>query len=175
MNKQRAGNSAFLVRCVIVAAPMWALILAGFAHQPTAAAVQTSPLVIPPATVGLAAAPEELQRALDETVLPASVPDLLIELAKRANDIKQLIVSGSLGQVWVPAMATKTVALVLESRVPELPERPRAAATMAIKQIVTSAWQLDAYGDLGNKPKLDEAYARLASAVLDLKADFEQH
>ena len=175
MVKQRAGSSAFLVHFVIVAVTTLSLILAGSALQPTAASAQTSPLVIPPATIGLAAGPEELQRALDESILPDSVPDLLAELAKRADDIKQLMASGSLGQVWVPAMATKTVALVLESRLTELPDRPRAAATMAIRQIVTSAWQLDAYGDLGNKPKLDEAYDRLASAVLDLKADFEQH
>jgi hypothetical protein len=169
-----------LTNVMIIAAIALLALSGGSAAAPAAAAPQATggqpslpALVIPPATTGLAAAPEELQAALDETILPGTVPELLSELAKRANDIRELISSGALGQVWVPAMGTKTVALVLESRIAPLPERPRAAAAMAIKQIVTSAWDLDTYGDLGNKPKLDEAYRRLASAVLDLKAAYE--
>jgi hypothetical protein len=157
---------------LLVAMMVVPAVLPGVAQQSIPDPASAQPIIIPPAITGLIAGSEELQRALDETILPHSVPDLLAELAKRANDIGQTIASGALGQVWVPAMGTKTVALVLESRTAELTDRPRAAATMAIKRIVTSAWELDAYGDLGNKPKLDEAYKRLASAVSDLKAAY---
>jgi hypothetical protein len=81
-----------------------------------------------------------------------------------------MVDEGNLGQVWLPAMGTKTVALALEGHVTALPERQRAAATLAVKRIVTSAWELDAYGDMGNKQKMSGAYLRLASAVADLKA-----
>jgi hypothetical protein len=145
----------------------------GAQQSPVDASPQTSPIVIPPATTGLFAGPEELQRALDESTLPQTVPELLAELAKRANDIQLLIASGSFGQVWVPAMGTKTVALALESHVGTLSEPQRAAATMAIKRIVTSAWELDASGDLGNKPKLDAANQHLTTAISDLKAAYE--
>jgi hypothetical protein len=136
---------------------------------------EAAPVVLPRAAIGLAAAPEELQRALDESALPTSGPELVVELAKRAGDINQTIASGAFGQVWVPAMATKTVALVLETHTTSLPVRERAAAITAIKQIVTSAWDLDTYGDLGNKEKIDAAYARVATAVLTLKAAYAPH
>ena len=41
-----------------------------------------------------------------------------------------------------------------------------------MKRIVTSAWELDAYGDLGDRKKITEAYQRLATAVGDLKAAY---
>jgi hypothetical protein len=43
----------------------------------------------------------------------------------------------------------------------------------AIKRIVTGAWQLDAYGDLGNRAKIDDAYAQVSSAVADLNASYQ--
>lgn len=133
---------------------------------------QSAPIVIPPATIGLAAAPEELQQALDESVLPHTVPELLDELAKRAAEIQQTITSGAYGQVWVPAMGTKTVALVLESHADAFPVDARTTARTAIKAIVTSAWELDTYGDLGNREKLDAAYARLSRGVSNLKGAY---
>ena len=65
-----------------------------------------SPTNIPPA----------LADALDESKLPNSTPELLAELAKRASDVEALVNEGNLSQVWLPATATKTVALVLEAR-----------------------------------------------------------
>ena len=151
-----------------------AAIAQALAQQQPPPSTETAPIVvIPPAPVGLAAAPEELQKALDESALPQSVPALLAELARRADAIRQTIAGGDLGQVWVPAMATKTVALVLESHASALSDVPRGAAMGAIKQIVTSAWELDTYGDLGNREKLEAAYVRLATGVSNLKAAYE--
>jgi hypothetical protein len=133
---------------------------------------EQAPIVIPPATVGLAAAPDELQKALDESTLPKSVPDLLTELTKRADEIQSTVASGAFGQVWVPAMATKTVALVLESHTSELPAGARLAASKAIKQIVTAAWELDTYGDLGDKGKIDASFSQLSAGVSNLKGAY---
>jgi heavy metal-binding protein len=121
-----------------------------------------TPLQIPPA----------LADALDETRLPSGTPELLAELSKRAGDVEQLVNEGNLSQVWLPATATKTVALVLETHANSLPERQRVAVSDSVKRVVTSAWELDAYGDLGDRKKITEAYQRLATAVGDLKAAY---
>ncbi|HEX7794172.1 MAG TPA: heavy metal-binding domain-containing protein [Vicinamibacterales bacterium] len=121
-----------------------------------------TPLQIPPA----------LADALDETRLPSGTPELLAELTKRAGDVEQLVNEGNLSQVWLPATATKTVALVLETHANSLPERQRVAVSDSVKRVVTSAWELDAYGDLGDRKKITEAYQRMATAVGDLKAAY---
>lgn len=121
-----------------------------------------TPLQVPPA----------LADALDETKLPSGTPELLAELVKRAGDVEALVNEGNLSQVWLPATATKTVALVLETHANSLPERQRVAVSDSVKRVVTSAWELDAYGDLGDRRKITEAYQRLATAVGDLKAAY---
>lgn len=114
-----------------------------------------------------------LAEALDETKLPADTPGLLTELARRAGEVEALVNEGNLSQVWLPATGTKTVALVLESQARSLPERQRTTISFAVKRIVTAAWEMDAYGDLGNKQKLAEAYHRMATALTELKAAYE--
>ncbi len=124
-------------------------------------------------TTPSAAAPPELQQALDESALPQTVPELLVELAKRANDVQETIASGAIDAVWVPAMATKTVALVLERHAAEFSGPRRAAAVTAIKQIVISSWDLDTYGDSGNRAKVDVSYKHLADGISALKNAYE--
>ena len=137
------------------------------APAPDAAASQEplildTPLQIPPA----------LADALDESKLPSGTPELLAELSKRAGDVEALVNEGNLSQVWLPATATKTVALVLETHATSLPERQRIAVSDSVKRVVTSAWELDAYGDLGDRKRITDAYQRLATAVGDLKAAY---
>lgn len=141
------------------------------AAPPTQAAAQEltplvldSPLNMPP---GLA-------EATDESRLPTNTAGLVAELDSRAGEVAKLVAAGELGQVWLPAMGTKTVALVLDTHVSSLPERQRAAASLAVKQIVMASWDIDNYGDLGNLQKITEAYQRLASAVQNLKALYAQ-
>jgi hypothetical protein len=113
--------------------------------------------------------PAALASALDESALPNSVAELLAELTRRSQEVESLVKEGSLGQVWLPAMATKTVALALDTHAGALPERQRAMVSAAVKRAVTAAWEIDAYGDLGNKQKITDAYERLASAISALK------
>ena len=121
-----------------------------------------SPTQIPPA----------LADALDESKLPSATPELLAELTRRAKEVETLVDEGNLSQVWLPATGTKTVALVLDSHSTSLPARQRMAVSASVKRIVTAAWELDAYGDLGNRRKITEAYQRLAAAITDLKAAY---
>jgi hypothetical protein len=118
--------------------------------------------------------PPGLAEATDETRLPKDVKGLVAELETRAGEVGKLVNEGELAQVWLPAMGTKTVALALDSHVASLPERQRAAATAAVKQIVMASWDIDNYGDLGNGLKITEAYRRLETAVQSLKAAYAQ-
>lgn len=114
----------------------------------------------------------ELANALDEEKLPKTVPELLNTLTSRLKEIETLVNDGSLGQAWLPAMGTKTVALVLGDHAASLPERQRTIATAAAARVITAAWEIDAYGDLGNLQQIVEAFKRMTSAVSDLKGAY---
>ena len=137
--------------------------------EQTAQSADQSPLILDKPIQILPAVAE----ALDESTLPTDTPGLLTELARRAGEVEALVNEGNLSQVWLPAIGTKTVALVLDARATSLPERQRRSISFAVKRIVTAVWELDAYGDLGNKQKLSEAYARMSTALTDLKAAYE--
>jgi hypothetical protein len=100
--------------------------------------------------------------------LPGTAPELLALLKLRVDEVRESLDGGRLSSVWLPAAIGKEIALTLEDHVRSLPDERRAQATSAIKQIVLLAWQLDAYGDLGNAPKLAEAHTAFAAAVSDL-------
>lgn len=121
----------------------------------------------------IAPMPPALAAVLNEDVLPKDIPALVAELMNRAGQIDKLMKEGNLAEVWLPAMGTKTVALVLEQHSSTLPAAKRAQAISAARRVVTSAWEIDGYGDLGNRTKIVEAYNRMATAVADLKAAYE--
>jgi len=121
----------------------------------------------------IAPMPPALAAVLNEDVLPKGVPELVAELNTRAGEVDRLVKEGNLAEVWLPAMGTKTVALVLEQHASSLPAAKRALVSSAVKRVVTSAWEIDGYGDLGNRTKIVEAYQRMATAVADLKAAYE--
>ena len=146
------------------------------AAAPTAAATtQQEAAAGPPDLYAgeIAPMPPALAAALNEDVLPKSIPELVAELANRTGQIDALVREGNLAEVWLPAMGTKTVALVLEQHASVLSAQKRTIVTLAVKRVVSSAWEIDGYGDLGNKAKIVEAYERLSAAVADLKAAYE--
>lgn len=121
----------------------------------------------------IAPMPPALAAVLNEDVLPKDVTGLVAELMERAGQIDKLMKEGNISEVWLPAMGTKTVALVLEQHSGSLPAARRALAVSAARRVVTSAWEIDGYGDLGNRTKVVEAYNRMAAAVADMKAAYE--
>ncbi len=116
------------------------------------------------------ALPPGLAEATDETRLPKSTAGLVAELERRTRDVARLVEAGALAQVWLSAMGTKTVALALDTHTNALPQRQRTAASAAVKQIVIASWDLDNYGDLGERQKVTDAFNRLTAAVQILKA-----
>lgn len=139
------------------------------------AAPQFQPPAPPPDLYAgeIAPMPPALAAVLNEAVLPKDITALVAELMNRAGQIDKLMKEGNLAEVWLPAMGTKTVALVLEQHSSTLPAARRAQAISAVRRVVTSAWEIDGYGDLGNRTKIVEAYNRMATAVADLKAAYE--
>ncbi len=118
--------------------------------------------------------PPMLAEVLDESKLPTTTAGLFAALATRSKEVETLVTEGSLSQVWVPATAAKTIALVLNDRASDLPERQRSAVSVAAKRIVTAVWEIDTSADLGNRARLTVAYERLSSAVDALKAAYAQ-
>jgi hypothetical protein len=139
------------------------------------AAAQTQAPAAPPDLYAgeIAPMPPALAAALNEDVLPKNVPGLITELNSRFSEIDRLVKEGNLSEVWLPAMGAKTVALVLEQHAGSLPPGKRAVVDSAVKRVVTSAWEIDGYGDLGNRTKIVEAFQHMATAVADLKAAYE--
>jgi hypothetical protein len=142
--------------------------------QPPAAQQPSAPPGQPPDLLAgeIAPMPPALAAVLDESVLPKTIPDLLTELRRRVGEVDSLVKAGSLSEVWLPAMGTKTVALVLGDRATELPADKQAQVTSAVTRVVTAAWLIDGNGDLGNRGKIVEAYDTLAAAITDLEGAY---
>jgi hypothetical protein len=104
--------------------------------------------------------------------IPDSVPEMLTQLSQRTEQIKRFIDQGQFASVYVPAFQAKDLALALDERKTDLrPEHLKIAAP-AIKRLVRSAWLLDAFGDIGNKQQISDAYTQFAAAVKEVESVF---
>jgi hypothetical protein len=72
---------------------------------------------------------------------------------------------GMLGALGKPTLDTKDVALGLGDHLGELPGSRRAKASVAVRQLVTSAWQIDAHADLGDKQRSQRSQRVLAAVT----------
>jgi hypothetical protein len=125
------------------------------------------PVVTPPP----AAAAVQTEAAPAEDA-PENTDALLADIKAGSERVDALMKEGALAQLYIPALATKDRALALEAHASELPEGRRSAAAAAVRRIVLAAWLIDLYGDLGDKPKLDDAFHSFAGAVVDLSAAY---
>ncbi len=109
-----------------------------------------------------------------EEPLPTTTPELLTELAKRAQSVKMLLDEGNLPSLWYPAIRAKDVALALEeNHMNELAEAQRPKMVSAVKRLTLAAWQIDAAGDLGNKELLLPLYRDFSAAAADIQSAYE--
>ena len=134
--------------------------------SPQAGSVVMVDSVLYPATVSSTVRPEE--------ALPTTTPELLAELAKRAQSVKTLLGEGNLGGLWYPAIGAKDVALALEeNHMNELAEAQRPKMASAVKRLTLAAWEIDAAGDLGNKDALLPLYRDFSAAAADIQSAYE--
>ena len=104
--------------------------------------------------------------------VPDTVPEILAQLEQRTEQVRRFIDQGAFASVYVPAFQAKDLALALDERTKDLEADGRRTVDPAIKRLVRSAWLLDAFGDLGNREHITEAFAQFAAAVKDVQAAF---
>ena len=141
----------------------------------TATTTATTTTAAPPA----AASPEtEIAPAMENALIPVPIPDtvpeIMAQLRTRTDQIRAFIDRGSFASIYVPAFQAKDLALALDARKDTIPADKRKIAQPAIAQLVRSAYLLDAFGDLGNKQQIVDAFSVFADAVKDIQASFPE-
>jgi hypothetical protein len=106
------------------------------------------------------------------TPIPETVPEILAQLKTRDGEIRDLIRQGNFAAVWVPAFQAKDLGVALEPHIGHLSPAAREAAGPALQRLVRFAWLLDAFGDLGNRQQVEDAYAAFARAAGDVASAF---
>ena len=104
--------------------------------------------------------------------IPDTVPEMIAQLSQRTAQIRRFIDQGQFANVYVPAFQAKDLALALDERKKDLSPEQLKIAEPAIKRLVRSAWLLDAFGDIGNKQQISDAYTQFAAAVKDVESVF---
>jgi hypothetical protein len=164
-----------------VAMPVMTMATPGTLPAPLAVSASTtesSPSPFPSASTGSGTgagtpAPSAALSPVDRAPIAATVPELLAQLRARNNEIKALIDRGQFGSIYVPAFQAKDVALAVDAHGRELGgEQPILEA--AVNRLVRHAYLLDAFGDLGNKQQILEAYSRFSSALEDVESVFSK-
>ncbi len=148
-----------------------------YTKEPVAAAApRTTSAATAPAPSAPAPDAPVMSSGIDPALVPLPVPDtvpeMLAQLRTRTAQIRALIDRGSFGSIYVPAFQAKDIALALDEHRQELTEEQRRVAGPAVAKLVRSAWLLDAFGDIGNKQQISEAYARFVEAAKDIEASF---
>jgi hypothetical protein len=152
-----------------------------FSKEPTAAPATTTMAPAPAAPAPAATPASEspivevaasVDPALVPVPIPETVPEIVTQLRTRTEQIRVLIDKGSFGSVYVPAFQAKDLALALEAKKDALSPEKQKVAIPAIAQLVRSAYLLDAFGDLGNKQQISDAFELFSAAAKDIDASF---
>jgi hypothetical protein len=152
-----------------------------YSKEPHAAAGSTltkaAPTPATPAPVVAAPPPPSdssatIDPALVPLPIPETVPEILAQLKTRTEQIRSFIDKGAFAAIYVPAFQAKDLALALDEHKNELTPENRKVAEPAITKLVRSAYLLDAFGDIGNKQQISEAYAKFVEAATDIRASF---
>jgi hypothetical protein len=146
---------------------------------PTGAPATTSAAPAASATTATStstSAAPELSSGVDPALVPLpvpeTVPEILSQLRTRTDQIRSFIDKGSFASIYVPAFQAKDLALALDAHKNDLPAEKRKVAEPAIAKLVRVAYMLDAFGDLGNKQQITEAYAKFVEAAKDIQSSF---
>jgi hypothetical protein len=113
-----------------------------------------------------------IDAALVPMPIPDTVPEMLAQLQTRNTQIKMFIDRGAFASVYVPAFQAKDVALALDGKKGDLPPDRQRMVGPAVNRLVRTAYLLDAFGDLGNRQQISDAYTEFAGAVRDIESAF---
>ena len=138
----------------------------------TSSAPAASTTAAPSATTTAPDLSSGVDPALVPLPVPETVPEILAQLRTRTDQIRAFIDKGSFASIYVPAFQAKDLALALDAHKDTLPAEKRKVAAPAIAKLVRVAYMLDAFGDLGNKQQITEAYAKFVEAAKDIQSSF---
>jgi hypothetical protein len=155
---------------VVMAAP--AVMTTTAAPSPSRVPAPFAPAPASAPTAPETVIPSGVDPALVPLPIPDTVPEMLVQLRTRTDQIKAFIDRGAFASVYVPAFQAKDVALALDAHKSGLPAERQRVVGPAVNRLVRSAYLLDAFGDLGNKQQITEAYGRFAAAVQDIESAF---
>lgn len=99
---------------------------------------------------------------LPDFVIPEKPEEIFREILARDSRIQALMVRGTWSELFIPALEAKDLALALESRL-------GATVSVAVKKVLRAAWLLDAYGDQGNREKVESTYRLFEAGIADLR------
>ena len=142
--------------------------------RPTVGASTTSAPAIAAIPPGAASGTTGVDSVTLSQTIPGTVPEILATLRTRTDQIRNLIDKGLFGEVYVPAFQAKDLAVALETREILLPEDRRQKSEAALATLVRDAYLLDAFGDLGNKQQISDAYADFAAAAKDIQSSLSE-
>lgn len=108
----------------------------------------------------------------DRQPLPTSAEGLVEQITLRENRINEFMKAGQYGQLFIPALEAKELALRLEPHIEALPPAERPRLNGALKDIIRGAWLLDMYGDLGNRIKVQESFHIMEPGIAILGKQF---
>ena len=97
--------------------------------------------------------------------IPETFSGITREIRTRSERIHELLRAGAFTEVYLPAFEAKELALAIEARQARINPIEQPEAARAVKQLVRSAWLLDAFGDLGNRLELEKALKEFDSAA----------
>jgi hypothetical protein len=150
-----------------------------YSREPHATGAPTLTKTTPATTAPLvetlptpSASSSSIDPALVPLPIPDTVPEMLAQLTTRTDQIRAFIDKGTFAAIYVPAFQAKDLALALDEHKQELTPERRKVAEPAIAKLVRSAYLLDAFGDIGNKQQISEAYAKFVEAARDIHASF---
>ena len=139
---------------------------------PAPAAAAPSNARVPGSAPEVETVPSSVDAGLLQVPIPESVPEMLQQLRARNDQIKGFIDRGAFAAVYVPAFQAKDVALALDAKKTTLPQDRQRLVGPAVDKLVRTAYLLDAFGDLGNKQQIADAYKQFSAAVNDIEAAF---
>lgn len=143
---------------------------------PTSVAPAAAPSATAAAPAGSApaggAASSAIDAALVPVPIPETVPEMLSQLRTRNEQIKTFIDRGAFASVYVPAFQAKDVALALDAKKSDLPPDRQRVVGPAVTELVRTAYLLDAFGDLGNRQQIVDAYTRFEAALRQIESAF---
>ena len=106
--------------------------------------------------------------------IPEDPNEIAMELAIRNVTVQNLVRDGGFTEIWIPALEAKDLALALTVHLDRLAPGQQLPVTLAVKELVRAAWLLDWYGDLGNRQRVEAAYAIFGQAAEIIVATYDR-